>query len=292
MGKIRFSLCALLAFVTGICILLAAWIAPAVRERSRVSAIRRAGGFVHFESTKLPEGYMTHPTLVRLREGASAESLQHVNRLTSVKCLDLSESDVTDALLSHLNAPHLEVLYLDRTSVGDAGMSHVCRLSGLSQLILNHTQVGDNGLKSLVGLKSLYGLTLEGTDVGDAGLEHLSRITSLTCLDLRNTQVSDRGMQYIAALPDLRLLYLDGTQVGDDGLENLRTMKTLQCIKLDGTRVTDSGLEFLTELPNLDSISLHKTQVSRDACVRLSRQMKPGAWVVSSSGHSIQTPLP
>ena len=72
--------------------------------------------------------------------------------------------------------------------------------------MLWHTQINDDGLKSLAGLEKLQVLSLEDTAISDAGLKHLYGLKQLKELTLRLTKVSAEGITELkAALPKLKI---------------------------------------------------------------------------------------
>ena len=109
-------------------------------------------------------------------------------------------------------------------------------------LSLVSTQVTDEQLKELAGLKSLQSLSLGQTNVADMGLKELAGLKNLQALDLRSTQVTDAGMKELAVLKSLQWLSLSQTKVTDAGLKELAGLKDLRSLDLQGTLVTDAGV--------------------------------------------------
>jgi predicted Zn finger-like uncharacterized protein len=78
----------------------------------------------------------------------------------------LDGTQITDKGLVHLNGlTSLETLYLSDTQVTDAGLEHLKDLTSLNTLFLNNTQITDGGLVHLTGLPSLTTLSLRDTQV-------------------------------------------------------------------------------------------------------------------------------
>src|SRR5665213_1516919 len=84
-------------------------------------------------------------------------------------------------------------------------------------LNLANTNVTDEGLKSLEGMKNLHRLHLEKTTVSDAGLSHLKGLTSLEYLNLYSTGVTDGGLENLGGLKTLKNVYLWQSKVSDAG---------------------------------------------------------------------------
>ncbi|MFK7844776.1 MAG: c-type cytochrome domain-containing protein [Rhodothermales bacterium] len=95
-------------------------------------------------------------------------------------------------------------LNLGRSSVTDAGMTHLKSLKNLSKLHLEKTAVTDDGLAHLSNLERLEYLNLYGTAVSDNGLEHLKTLTNLSALYLWQSSATKAGAEKLqAAIPGL-----------------------------------------------------------------------------------------
>jgi Leucine-rich repeat (LRR) protein len=237
------------------------WMNRADLQRSvAVAAIKKLGGQVTFD-----EKNPGKPVIgVDLSETEVTDAgLVHLNGLTNLQTLGLSNTEVTGDGLIHLKeVTGLQELYLYGTQVTDAGLEHLKGLTSLQGLNLGDTTVTDVGLVHLKGLTSLQGLNLAGTKVSDVGLEHLKRLTSLQLLNLSNTKVTDAGLVHLKGLTSLHTLYLNGTKVTDVGLEHLKGLTSLQLLNLGDTQVTDAGLVHLKGLTSLHTLYLYRTKVT------------------------------
>ena len=91
-----------------------------------------------------------------------------------------------------------------RHLVGDKRMQVFDRVLDVS---LCETTITDAGLADLRKLSNLTTLSLEGTDITDAGLAHLRELTNLRYLILERTGVTDAGAKSLqASLPDCHIL--------------------------------------------------------------------------------------
>ena len=229
----------------------------------------------------------------RMARGTTDTGLMHIQNLTRLQELDLSDTQVTDAGLVHLKRltalsnlnlsgtwvtgagfvhlkrlTALSSLNLSQTQVTDAGLVHLKRLTALSSLNLSWTNVTDAGLVHLEGLTALSRLDLTYTKVTDAGLVHLNGLTALSSLDLWWTQVTDVGLVHLEGLTALSSLDLPD-QVTDTGLVHLKGLNALSSLDLSGTQVTDAGLVHLKGLTALSSLDLSRTQVADAGLVHL-----------------------
>ena len=193
----------------------------------------------------------------RMARGTTDTGLMHIQNLTRLQELDLSDTQVTDAGLVHLKRlTALSNLNLSGTWVTGAGFVHLKRLTALSSLNLSQTQVTDAGLVHLKRLTALSSLNLSWTNVTDAGLVHLEGLTALSRLDLTYTKVTDAGLVHLNGLTALSSLDLWWTQVTDVGLVHLEGLTALSSLNLRLTQVTDAGLVHLKGLTALSSLDL------------------------------------
>jgi hypothetical protein len=113
---------------------------------------------------------------------------------------------------------------------------------------LQSSDVTDQSLVSLEGLKNIYSLNLGKTKITDEGLVHLEGLTSLNRLYLQETHITDKGLVHLKGLRDLVYLNLYGTAVTDQGLANLAGLSNLKNLYLWQTKVTEVGINKLKKL--------------------------------------------
>ena len=88
-------------------------------------------------------------------------------------------------------------VFLEGTTITDAGLPHLKGLTKLQSLHLLITKVTDAGLIHLKGLTELHVLSLNSTQVTDAGLVHLKGLAKLQELRLNYTKVTDTGLVHL-----------------------------------------------------------------------------------------------
>ena len=116
----------------------------------------------------------------------------------------------------------LQGLHLSETQIDDAELKHINGLTNLESLNLSKTRITGEGLKELQGMTRLRYLNLSGTQVTDAGLEHLLLLKShLLILDLEGTPISDSGLPHLTKLKVFSL-NLKGTRISEAGRESIR----------------------------------------------------------------------
>jgi internalin A len=172
---LRFSVRGLIVLVLVIGAGLGRIVHDAHVQRDAVAAIRRAGGEVEYDcywsnGSRVLGGEPRAPRwLIDLIGG------DYFHHITKVEFL--TPSSATDAKLAHVGRlSRLQLLSANYSpSVSNAGLAHLTRLTNLTFLWLDDTQVTDAGLAHLKGLSKLTQLNLHGSQVTDAGVNELQR---------------------------------------------------------------------------------------------------------------------
>jgi uncharacterized protein YjbI with pentapeptide repeats len=200
----------------------------------------------------------------------SDADMEYLESFSQLKWLDLSGTNVDNAVLEHLKGLiQLETLKLGGTKVTDAGLKHLQGLSHLTTLDLCDTEVTNAGLEHLKSLAQLETLKLDRTKVTDAGLKHLHGLSQLATLDLSGTHVTNAGLECLESLAQLETLKLDGTKVTDAGLKHLHGLSRLATLDLSHTEITNAGLKELETLSKLKGLILFDTRVNEAGVARL-----------------------
>jgi hypothetical protein len=107
----------------------------------------------------------------------SDQGFVHLKKLKNLKVLWLNGTKIEDnGLRSLATLTELTDLHLRDTNITDAGLEHLSGLINLDEwLNLRDTKVSDAGLKHLRGLKKLDQLVLNGTNVTEEGARSLHR---------------------------------------------------------------------------------------------------------------------
>ena len=105
----------------------------------------------------------------------------------------------------------------------------------------------------------MQSLSLWYTNVGDEGIAHLRGLRNLRDLDIRRTSVTNSGLFRLKDLPNLAGIFLGQTLVDDNGLLSLEEFKQLKKVEADGPglshQFTPAGVaRFKRALPNCEVI--------------------------------------
>jgi len=195
------------------------------------------------DSDLIPLSNLQNLESLKLGEGVTDEGIAHLEHLTRLRTLDLSQSQVSDAGLVHLrHMSRLEELRLPRIDLSDSGLASLSQLTELRDCEISGSEVTDAGLAHIAGLKRLRRLRLFEAPISDDGLKHLSGLSGLEYLNLGWTKVGDRGLVHLSQLQNLYMLILSHTLITDAGLVQLQACSSLLVLFVEHTQVTDAGI--------------------------------------------------
>jgi hypothetical protein len=193
----------------------------------------------------LPEECFRTVNYADFPQDTSDAELKMLCDLPNITQLNLNKAaSVTPAGLAPLaKLPRLEVLYLQETPAGDAGLAHARNLHGLKEIWIQHTGITDASVPWIASNPQLTHLDADEARITDKSAPLLAKLQNLEVLALRDTQITSHGLSEIATLPRLTHLYLMDTAVDDEGLKHLAKIKTLETLDVRRTRVTAEGVE-------------------------------------------------
>ncbi len=164
----------------------------------------------------------------------SGRALPLLKMLPALKKVDLGGLQRTDSglwgmALSDFNLDsladleQLEVLALNDTNVGDAGLRKLTGLTRLRELDLSGTKVSLKGRESLAALSQLKKLRLwQAERIDNRAAGALLELKSLQTVDLAETGFGDSGLLQLAGSGSLRQVYVGGSEVTPDGVRQFR----------------------------------------------------------------------
>ena len=274
----RFSLQALLAVTTILCIVLGWRVNRAHQQRQAVEAIRAAGGVVHYDyqqSEELKPGDFDtfnqpwEPEWLLDPLGIDFfHDVIDVDMAYRQSGNDPNDKPPTSSIAAQLvHFPKLKSLTARGVEIGDADMPIVSRLLALESLSLcDNPEITDDGIRFLGGLWRLRSLFLNRTCIGDCGLAVLARLPNLEELVIQNSlptddglAITDDGLAVLAGHPSLRRLHLCDCRVceiSDAGVVHLAQIPRLEELGLVQTRVTPLGLKPMQKVKSLSKVGL------------------------------------
>jgi hypothetical protein len=168
-------------------------------------------------------------------------------------------------------APLVKEFHCERALVSDREAPILGKMTHLSRLSFDGSELTDAGARELAPLKNLGWLSIHGPQLTDDGLIWIGDCRDLWRIYLVNTQSGDATLQRIGTLPELDTLYLSGSTVSSTDLCHLKQLKKLRWLVLSRTEIDDRAAPFLRELHSVKRLQLGETQVSDEVCAALAR---------------------
>jgi hypothetical protein len=256
-------------------------------QREAVAAVKRHGGWVHYDwefvnGKRTPGGQPWAPRWLRRVLGDEYfQEVRHVSLVyddsTGTRYDNHDQSPCDDVLALLANQYGLRSLLMHGAQATDEGLRHVGRMSGLEELYLwDATSVTDAGVARLANLGSLENIHIGKSNITDSSLVLLSGLPGMKTLSLQNNHFSDDGLARLKRKGRIKQLVIGigDNLVTDAGLAHLKGCRNLELLDLQNSRVTGRGLEQLKGLTTLKQLWLSGTSVT-DADVQCLREAIP-----------------
>ncbi|MCA9803138.1 MAG: protein kinase [Cyanobacteria bacterium HKST-UBA02] len=173
--------------------------------------------------------------------------------------LDLSADEIDGSGLHFLCDSPIHGMLLSQNRLNLKTLEGLKRFKHLEVLRLSYTNVDDDSLSTLAGLKSLSILDLDHCKkVTDEGVKSLIGIPGLQALALTSTGISDQSATYLRSMPALEFVFIEGTGITNAGLVQLSGMKRLRGLFLRNCSSVDgAGVSMICRaMPRLERMSL------------------------------------
>lgn len=187
--------------------------------------------------------------------------------------ISLYKTDVTNDWVKR-NAAELKrrpVHYLDlrRTEITDDALTQLSGIKGLSMLYLSGTPITDRSMSAIGKMPSLKSIELMNTNITENGISHLKYHPTLQNMEIDGDAFTAESVIHINSMPQLRSLGLKG--FNNDQLRRLVELKRIQALSL--TAATDESLPFILRLSQLKFLSLVDSQLSADSVETISKRL-------------------
>lgn len=208
----------------------------------------------------------------------------------NVRRLDLRFADVSELEQSAngfalLSEEPLVVINLAFTNLTDRGLEEISRIKSLRLLNLQACHhISDAGARFL-SMLPLAELIVDSTDLTDDGFREFAKLRSLGRIDLDGTNLTDRGLLALAPLTGLRHLSLSKTRITDSGISIVKNMPQLRYLSVSNTAITTAGLAEVLKDKSIFYLNLSALRLTDDDLKPLSRLKVTN--LILSENHSI-----
>ena len=137
---------------------------------------------------------------------------------------------------------------------GDACVASICAIPGLRTLLLEKSNISNEGLSRLTNAASLERLMIVDEDLNATGVCHIAKIKSLKGLRIHRKTITAENLSDLSQLDSLEELIIGGVLEGE-GLSHLNRLPALWRLHIGAAECCASGLQHLAALPALTCLS-------------------------------------
>jgi Leucine-rich repeat (LRR) protein len=205
----------------------------------------------------------------------SDRGLLNLLNMKDIEYLSLNGTKVSGSGLRALKPSNgrLNALGLERTYFSDMNVSVLADLHHINTLFIDRTSVTDAGVAKLLRQSEFLYIFANGTKINGSGFKDPGRNAyTLMAVWLNDSLVDDKAITGIASCKTLRSLSLDATAISDAAMPIIASLTQLQTLSLRKTKLTDAALPYLTKLSRLREIQLPHT-ISREVGLKLKHML-------------------
>lgn len=294
--RFRFSLRALFALMTVLCILLGWSYSRAMRQEQAVGAIERLGGSVEYDWQRSPDGSTraaAHPRgPIWLRKVLGAHFFDAV---VGVNVSRAPKNDLSSGFAPfrvHLRElPKLKRLHISRQNLIEADYATIGQLTGLEKLSLGAIVLSKAGAEEIAKLLNLRELNLHDVIVPTDALVQIKGLRKLQLLsvycrhedrdsngayswNLSDYAIRDDALASLPSLTALTTLSLTFTQISDKGVAIIGELPQLECLEISSPRITNASIDRLTKLKRLSRLGISVCAMDNEGVARLAELPK------------------
>lgn len=200
-----------------------------------------------------------------------AKSLVHLSLKDGLK-LDANSYLIEHPSLFEGFRPN-EIACLSAPSGGEevikvkAAMPHICKLTGISRLDVQLSNLDDSDVTYFNKLPRLDSLTLGLTEVTGKGLTNLQRLKDLHTLSFNYNNGIHELIEALAGSENIVDLSIDSPDkpIETADLQRLAKLKNLKFLSVQNSGIDDKSLELLYGMPRLATLNINDCNVSNAA---------------------------
>ncbi|MBN2589469.1 MAG: hypothetical protein JXA96_06380 [Sedimentisphaerales bacterium] len=146
----------------------------------------------------------------------------------------------------------------------DESLKYICHLTSLKTLILEQTDITNEGLKSLTKIPSLKRLYFNSQTLDDSGLANIAEIKSLKGLRFYSNKITNQGISYLTKLPLLEEFFPDSSNIDAECMVHIAKMPRLGYIVFPSNKFCDKKIISLKESSSLKKLEFLAPQISNE----------------------------
>lgn len=232
---------------------------------------------------------VTVPPDYELFLSASGEVIRHpelfdslpVDALDGIKvsALNLGEDipSMTDQVLAHVaRLTGVKRVILSRSDVTDKGLMQLAPLVNLKSIDVAMTAAEGTFLKTIANFKNIEYFSASESALKEANLQYIRNWTKLREFDARRTHLTNHSLQYIKQCQQLQGIDLGQNEgIDDSAIKDLNQFRHLIFLGIDQTHITAKGLGELKPSALHTMITICDTNFTKQEAHELSIKLKP-----------------
>ena len=209
------------------------------------------------------------PGWMRKKEAGHTGFMIDIERVTADDLPAFEMHKVKPGAIAKLPDPGIPFgLRFNFADITDDGIKELVGLKSLTVLNLSSTKVTGAAFKPMAELPNLEALYLAYNErITGAGLGDLAKLKKFTRLDLGVTSTNNAGMKEVAKLEHLTHLSLYSTKISDTGMAELAGLKGLAWLNMNSAPVGDAAMKIVAQNKDLRTLNLFLVKIT-DAGVK------------------------
>lgn len=149
---------------------------------------------------------------------------------------------------------------------------HVANMPYLTHLDVANTNLTDEHMSTIGGLKRLISVVLSDTQITDSGLKQISRLP-IDTIYVDGTKITGASMDVLGKIKSIKILDISRTNTTSN-LQPLSKLTNLEWLVLEDTKIDAAIVDILKDLPALGRLSISRSTISEAELARL-KSAKP-----------------
>jgi hypothetical protein len=165
-----------------------------------------------------------------------------------------------------------------REEINNEWLKKIGKLTDLTDLHIDATNITDDGISELIGLTKLKTLNLRKTRITNKSLKTISQLKSLENLWLNEIALNGQDLQLLGSLENLDSLFLGNgigsgrADINDNDIEFLFNKESIKSLSLEDTNISSKSFGLFNSLPNLWYLVVTNTNITETEIISFKEQ--------------------